>query len=651
MAANKPYLIDAVIGNGRMLGTLDSRGELHRLWWPRPDFAQHVDRFWTGIRFHGTEKTSWLHGAEWKHEQQYAGDTAILKTVAERGESGVRVSCEDVVVPGRSVLLRRYVFHNSGKTPQSAVFVVYTSFRMGEMKRYNTTFFECEEEALVHYRNEFAVAVGADRETSGYQAGRGGKAACSGEPDGTRIDMCPEGVMTWDLGMVEPGGTREINLFVAFGESPEAALAELKRAKEAGGEALLRETESWWADWLAGARRVETGDETVDRLYRRSLIVFRLMTDELHGSMIAAPEFDEDFARCGGYAYCWGRDAAYIATAIDRAGYHDMVQDFYRWTVKVQSPDGSWEQRHYLDGRPAPRWGLQIDETGSILWGMWQHYLLTRDQEFLIEIWQAAEKGARFLTGFIDPETGLPMPSRDLWEERDGEHTYSAAAVYGGLRGAAEIAERLGHADRAEQWRSVATSIREAVLRQLWNEERQAFYRGLKRAVDAETAKRAEADGHKVVREKDAKGYVTHRLWFDPVIDASLLGVSMPFELLPADDERFIRTVDAVESCLTSPVGGIKRYENDDYIGGNPWVLTTLWLAMVRIRQSRPEDALKLLRWAVSHRTSLDLLPEQIDRRTGEPAWVVPLTWSHAMFVLTVLDLVEAGVLAEDREA
>ena len=61
------------------------------------------------------------------------------------------------------------------------------------------------------------------------------------------------------------------------------------------------------------------------------------------------------------------------------------------------------------------------------------------------------------------------------------------------------------------------------------------------------------------------------------------------------------------------------------------------------MKAGRTEEALRWFRWAADHRTSLDLLPEQVDRNTGKAAWVVPLTWSHAMFVLTVLDLMEAG--------
>jgi GH15 family glucan-1,4-alpha-glucosidase len=102
-------------------------------------------------------------------------------------------------------------------------------------------------------------------------------------------------------------------------------------------------------------------------------------------------------------------------------------------------------------------------------------------------------------------------------------------------------------------------------------------------------------------------------------------------------------TAEAVEAALTSPVvGGIKRYEDDPYIGGNPWILTTLWLAQYRIAVGELEKAEQLLQWAVDHRTAMELLPEQVDKQTGETAWVVPLTWSHAMYVSTLFQFAEA---------
>ena len=45
---------------------------------------------------------------------------------------------------------------------------------------------------------------------------------------------------------------------------------------------------------------------------------------------------------------------------------------------------------------------------------------------------------------YRDPDTKLPLPSYDLWEEKRGCSTFTAAAVYGALVAAADLAKILG---------------------------------------------------------------------------------------------------------------------------------------------------------------------------------------------------------------
>ena len=41
--------------------------------------------------------------------------------------------------------------------------------------------------------------------------------------------------------------------------------------------------------------------------------------------------------------------------------------------------------------------------------------------------------------------------------------------------------------------------------------------------------------------------------------------------------------------------------------------------------------------WSVKHSTALGFLPEQVDKFSGEPAWIMQLAWSSAMYII-VLD-------------
>jgi glucoamylase len=62
-------------------------------------------------------------------------------------------------------------------------------------------------------------------------------------------------------------------------------------------------------------------------------------------------------------------------------------------------------------------------------------------------------------------------------------------------------------------------------------------------------------------------------------------------------------------------------------------VLAALWFGLWH-RQVGDEPGLaRALEHALEVQTELGLLPEQVTK-SGEPAWVVPLAWSHAMLLL-----------------
>lgn len=644
---NKPYLVDAVIGNSSLLASLGSNGRMYRMWWPNVDTPQHVDTIRTGISLDDKQQVSWFDEPAdgWAHEAAYEKRSNSFRVRARSEQHPIEVDSLHFAVPGKDVLVREYTFTNTGEAALSFTFLLHSSFLVGESRLYNTVKFEAADDALIHFRYRYYFALSGAELCTKFQAGIGFDQVQSGAEAlaGTVIDMRPDGALAWRVENLAPGSSVVLPIFLAAGHSEEQALETLRAAKRKSSAEWAKETDAYWDRFLMEAAPCPLKGEEIEELYERSLLTFKLMSDEKTGSIIAAPEFDEMFSRCGGYAYCWGRDAAFITTALDKAGLTELSDRFYDWTLTSQSPDGSWQQRHYHDGSLAPSWGLQIDEGASILWGMYQHYLVRKDESFAAKVWPAVRKGADFLMRFIDEETGLPRPSIDLWEEREGSHTYSSVAVYGGLTAAARFAELAGEKELAAMWDRAAERIAEVIQNDCWNEERGSFYRGIHLTVSPEHYERAVsggAEGNVVEREK---GYRKHVLKYDPVIDVSLIGIAVPFGAVPADSAQMRRTADAIESALTVPgVGGIKRYEDDPYIGGNPWILTTLWLAQYRIAIGELDSARKLLQWAIDHRTPTGLLPEQIDKTTGDTAWVVPLTWSHAMFVLTVTQLAEA---------
>src|SRR5207237_5484969 len=136
-------------------------------------------------------------------------------------------------------------------------------------------------------------------------------------------------------------------------------------------------------------------------------------------------------------------------------------------------------------------------------------------------------------------------PTADLWEEREGRHAFTAAAVHGGLRAAAATARR--HEPMlAERYEAAAEVIREAIERELWSDFHGRYLRSLG----------------------------------DPTLDVSLLGLAWPFAAVDPGGERMRGTVAALEAELGCPAGSVTRYAGDTYAGGHRWVLAALWLGL-----------------------------------------------------------------------
>jgi GH15 family glucan-1,4-alpha-glucosidase len=225
-----------------------------------------------------------------------------------------------------------------------------------------------------------------------------------------------------------------------------------------------------------------------------------------------------------------------------------------------------------------------------------------------------------------DPKTNLPLPSYDLWEERQGVLTFTVSAVYGGLTAAANFAEAFGQTEIAESYRKGASEIRDGMDKYLYLQEEGRFAR--------------------MVNFNEDGG-----IEVDPTADASLYGI-FAFGAYEPDDEKVTNTMQYIYDKLwcKTDVGGVARYENDYYhrvsyeVPGNPWFVTTLWLAQYYIARAKTkpelEKALEIMEWVADHALPSGALAEQVNPYTNEPLSVSPLTWSHASFTIVVQEYI-----------
>lgn len=416
---------------------------------------------------------------------------------------------------------------------------------------------------------------------------------------------------------VNPG--ESIEFFIICAESEAGLNTALERNRPIPTARFLEMVDRFSARSLAPGQPLlqQIKNPRVQMLTQRSIEVLMALQDGETGALVAAAEVDPHSRVSGGYGFSWPRDGAYLANALGAAGFHDRVEKYFEFCRTTQDPSGAWFQRYLTTGHAGPSWGrIQIDEPATVIAAAWLHFRRTQDMFWLERIWPTMKQGLAFLEHFHADPHPMGHDSHDLWEERMGVHAYSLAAVAAAFMTGASMAGEL--ADR----------------------ELQTRYHGMANKMTKLLRENFITDHGPLRRAWVTDGRGGH--WWDETPDASLLGLINPFGILHKRDTAAQRIIKMAHERLWShPVGGIIRYPGDHYRGGNPWILTTLWLAMVDMSLGNTDQARELFQWCVSKATPLGMLAEQVHRETGKPFWVIPLGWSHAMFLLFVTDVLK----------
>ena len=171
------------------------------------------------------------------------------------------------------------------------------------------------------------------------------------------------------------------------------------------------------------------------------------------------------------YSYMWPRDCALVSHALTQAGYLDFPRAFFQFCERVLAREGYLLHKYNADGTLASSWHpwvregqkalpIQEDETALVLWALWQHFDCFSDVYFIKPLYRRLIcPVGDFLADFRDRETGLPLPSYDLWEERYGVSSWTVAATWASLEAAANFTESFGEMERATRYWSHAAFV------------------------------------------------------------------------------------------------------------------------------------------------------------------------------------------------
>lgn len=654
-----------VLGNGRFLVNFDDYYRIRDIYFPRIGIENHtigrIFRF--GVWADGA--THWV-GEHWEREIAYEPGTLVGATVLRHRGLGLEIHCRDAVDFEVDIFCRELRVRDLRGSVRQVRLFLHHDFHISGSDVGDTALYDPELDGVIHYKRDRYFMIGGGRAPA-YRLSRyaTGKKQINGA-EGTWRDAEGDGWLsgnpiaqgavdsTVSLDVDLPAGGEAVTYYwLAAGERYGDLVDYGALLHEIGPAALIERTSAYWHLWIDthDLDREDGLPERMISLYKTSLLVMRTHVDE-GGAIIAATDSDiTQFAR-DTYSYMWPRDGALVADAFARAGYPSISQRFYDFASRLIKREGYFLHKYHPDRSLASSWHpwvdargrkvlpIQEDETALVLWALWRHFALYRGVEEVQPLYRSMiVPAAEFLASYRDSETGLPLPSWDLWEERRGVMTFTAATVWAGLDAGARFARSFGDFDLADRYAKAAEEVRTAILERLWDEETGRFLR---------LYLPPEEGGGEEIR--------------DATPDSSLFGLHF-LGMLEADDPKLVATLETVRTTLSVPteVGGLARYSGDYYhavtqdwerVPGNPWFIAQCWLASWQIARAETpeelEEALEPLEWVADHATSAGLFPEQLHPFSGMPLSVTPLTWSHAQFVATLRDYLERAASFEN---
>lgn len=625
-----------VYGNGRLLIAFDRRHQARDLCWPNIGCPNHLlgNKMRVGVWADG--EFSWCDSDDWEIQQAYREKSLVGDSLWRSWKLGLEIVVGEALHPETDVFVRTFEVHDLRGVSRNVRVFLTQHFNLGQSDVGNTAFYHPFSDSLVHYRGEAVIALTARSGRAGIHEFAAGITGFGGL-EGTWRDA-EDGCLGGNpiaQGSVDSTFSVEVELQPLGTETVEFVLAiaaELSEATElitkyrASSNLVFASSLQEATNWLDRLRTPDLSPlpESLQRLFWTSLLLIRTQIDH-GGAVLAANDSDILETNRATYSYCWPRDGALVCTTLSKLGATEYAERFVEFCASVL-PKGQpfLMQKYRPDGKLGAGWHpwiidgqpeipFQQDETALALLALETCASPQKD-----ELWDKfGRSAAEFLITHRDHQ-GLPLPSYDLWEERRGVHFFTCCSVIAALYAVSRIDPK---------YRAAADQMVASLESIFYDEDLGRYVRMIR---DGETLNR------------------------DGTPDSAVIGGLLLLESgTLTHEEETIKQLQ-VDLAIVGGIGGLARYAEDYYFRqsekstGNPWVISTMWSARALIRRSDQDRALGLLQWVVDRAEPTGVLAEQYHPESGKPLSVSPLTWSHAEFVETVLELLSGGSMVRN---
>ncbi len=633
-----------VLSNGQMLVGLDEAGFVHDFYYPYVGLenltsarnSQHKIGIWVDGQF------SWLNDGSWEISINFEDEALISNIEYINSKLNLALNFNDFIDMNSNSFIRHITIHNNADKDRDIRLFMHQMFQISNGGRADTALYVPDGNYLLDYKGRYSLAIsGKFKNGKSFDQYAVGNFGIENKA-GTFMDAI-DGELSNNP--VEHGGVDSVIRFSKLFKANEidtvdywiitsSSQSDDQRVHEHLMETNIAELRDQvrqsWHNWMYESE-VKIPDYYQKNI-KQSLLVVKAHIDE-RGSILASGDssifnYGRDY-----YAYCWPRDAAYALWPLIRLGHFNEARMFFEFARDTMHKDGYLMHKYQPDRAVGSTWhplihgknrelAIQEDETAGVIFMINEYYKQSNDRTFIEHIYRTfVQPAANFLVSFVDKSSGLPHASYDLWEEKFLTSSYTVSVVIGALQAATEIATKIDYPDDGSKWRRLAEKFRDN-LDLLYDKEKGYFVKGF------------------LLRDDGSLAY-------DSTLDISSLYGPFMYSGIDPYDPRIVSTSQKVEQLIlnSSPSGGVLRYDNDNYFltkhqyKGNPWVVSTLWLAQYYLVVDKTARAKELIEWSLNRQSKSGMLSEQYDPENNLPLGVSPLVWSHAELINSLLDL------------
>lgn len=409
----------------------------------------------------------------------------------------------------------------------------------------------------------------------------------------------------------------------------------LQQTVERSYTKLIR-TKAYWLTWSGRTTRYRKYNEVI----MRSALVLKLLSYQDSGAILAAmttslPETVGE-VRNWDYRYCWIRDASMVVKVMTRLGHYNLAHQYLKFITdilpekdeRIQIMYGINGEKKltettldhlsgYKNSRPVRVGNAAYKQKQNDIYGILMDVIFQHFDMYTVSLAHSEELWTITRNMVWSVARNWKKPDRGIWEIRTGNRhfTFSKVLCWVAIDRAVKIAQKLLQHSEAEKWIPLREEIRNDILKNAWNEEKQAFTQS----------------------------------YGDSDLDASVLLMEF-YGFLPGSDPRFKSTVRAIQRELEHN-GLMFRYKNKDDFGtpSSAFTICSFWLVRALYMIGEEEEATRKFDQLLSYSNHLGLFSEDLDFETRQLLGNFPQAYSHLAIVDTAILLAE-GKLSRDEQ-